>query len=192
MYKLVGNSVQTRTAPPQISPQALALCGNGLIFNGQVYPVLVDGVPVPEAVAALKRQQQQQHFNQPQPSGKIVRTQQFRRKHTNPSRPHQQQLHSQQQQQLQQLQLLQQQQIMQQQNLYPNMQQPYSNWSEPIHNRSTVTGGMLLNPQPSTPAQQHFSYGFVPNQGESNAWQGYAMFPNDVSKPFAFGWSSTD
>ncbi|XP_017042654.1 uncharacterized protein LOC108089030 [Drosophila ficusphila] len=187
-----AGSPQSLCGPPQV-PQNYVY-GSGLVFGGNVYPVLVNGYPmqppmVAHQVAGQQRIQMQQRPRSPQIPGNtpIVLPQQRpcqlsgARVGTrcpapqNTAKPNQasfvkfpapvvSQQMRMQQQQQQQLQL--QAQIFQRQQMLAAMGNSYSDCG---------------------------NYNLQQNAGESEGWSGYAMMsPMDATKPYSFGWGLTN
>ncbi|XP_022232711.2 myb-like protein Q [Drosophila obscura] len=103
---------QQQQKAPQIPPNGLLIYGNGLVFGGNVYPVLVDGVPMQAPVGAQQAAAQQrwqmmhgpamaqQPVNAPGQKQQQHQTQNQNQHQNREQRPrHRQQLQKQQQQQ---------------------------------------------------------------------------------------------
>ncbi|EDW77783.2 uncharacterized protein Dwil_GK24363 [Drosophila willistoni] len=200
-----GSFQQGKPGVSRIPPNGLVVYGNGLVFGGNVYPVLVDGVPMSLPAAAqeaaamqrfgmqlLGQPQQPQSYGQkpgiqqPPEASFGQSAQNLPRQLQQLPRQQQHQLLLQQQQQQLQLQQLppqqQQQQQQQWQNSYGNMRA--------MDSRNGSDIAMMPSPQMFN---YNHDYGYVPTGAESSGWNGYASCqPMDASKPFAFGWSPTD
>ncbi|KAI8043324.1 uncharacterized protein LOC128261583 [Drosophila gunungcola] len=170
-----------KSAGSQHSPGGMVSYGSGIVFGGNVYPVLVDGVPMQPPMgahqaAAQQRLQMQQRPMQIPPQKPIVsqrahptshapagtymtkQVQQSPLCHPGDVRMQQQQYHNFAMMQQLQVQLLQQRQQMQM-----AMGHPYSHYGQYNLQLQRNAGG------------------------DSGGWNGYAMMqPSDVNKPYSF------
>nr|XP_016931722.1 uncharacterized protein LOC108011145 [Drosophila suzukii] len=173
---------------PQIPQNGMVAYGSGLVFGGNVYPVLVDGVPMQPPMGAhqaavhqrMQMQMQQLRPQAPQIQGhKLVAPQppcpqSGARTGTRcpaPSymtKPHQQNFGP----------------VMTQQQ-----QQHYSNIANMQQLQAQILQRQLIQASMGNPYSHYGNYNLQPNAGgDSGGWNGYAMMqPADANKPYSFG-----
>ncbi|XP_016963333.1 uncharacterized protein LOC108033502 [Drosophila biarmipes] len=186
-----GGVQPVQGGPPQVPPNGMVVYGSGLVFGGNVYPVLVDGVPMQAPVGAHQaavHQRMQMQMQQVPPQAPQIRghkpiaprpacQQSVARagwRCPAPSymtKPNQQNFgHVTTQQQ--------------QYNSIANMQQL----------QGQILQRQLIQASMGSPYGHYGNYNLQPNAGgDSGGWNGYAMMqPADANKPYSFGWSHTD
>ncbi|EDV58883.1 uncharacterized protein LOC6543122 [Drosophila erecta] len=176
---------------PQVPQNSMVTYGSGLVFGGNVYPVLVDGVPMqPPLGAHQAAMQQRMHMQQalpqaqhathcPEPIVPYPTCQRAGTRYPAPSyvsRP---------------------------------SQQSSVSCPGPVMVRQHSTSSNLAMMQPlqaqilqrrqmqtamGSPCGTNGYYNLPTNAGgDSCGWNGYAMMqPMDANKPYSFGWSLTD
>ncbi|KAH8353067.1 hypothetical protein KR084_008668 [Drosophila pseudotakahashii] len=183
----------------QIPHNGMVNYGSGLVFGGNVYPVLVDGVPMQPPVAAhqaavhQRMQMQQIRPQAPRPTQchKLIAAQPpYQRSGTRAgtpfpappfmSKPNQQNFGSCPGSDITQQQLQQEQQQTQNNNLAMRQQQQLQ--------------AQILQRQQMQAFGHYGNYNLQANAGgDTGGWNGYAMMqPADANRPYSFGWSLTD